>query len=73
VVIEKFETAIQIFSMLLHRFDIPPEVIMEQQEIIRRECCKIFQQLPSLQETVAKPEEKKTFDEPVSQESRIRA
>ncbi len=73
VVIEKFETAIQIFSMLLHRFDIPPEVIMEQQEIIRRECCKIFQQSPSLQETVAKPEEKKTFDEPVSQESRLRA
>lgn len=72
VVIEKFETAIQIFSMLLHRFDIPPEVIMEQQEIIRRECCKIFQQT-SLPEVAAKPEEKKNLSEPVSQESRIRA
>ncbi len=72
VVTEKFETAIQIFSMLLHRFDIPPEVIMEQQEIIRRECCKIFQQT-SLPEVAAKPEEKKNLSEPVAQESRVRA
>ncbi len=72
VVTEKFETAIQIFSMLLRRFDIPPEIIMEQQEIIRRECCKIFQQ-PALPEVAAKPEEKKNLDEPVSQASRIRA
>jgi CPA2 family monovalent cation:H+ antiporter-2 len=72
VVTEKFETAIQIFSMLLQRFDIPPEVIMEQQEIIRRECCKIFQQT-SLPEVAAKPEEKKNLSEPVAQESRVRA
>ncbi|PIO49092.1 MAG: sodium:proton exchanger [[Chlorobium] sp. 445] len=44
VVTEKFETSIQIFSLLLRQFGIPSEVITEQQEIIRRECCKIFPQ-----------------------------
>lgn len=42
VVTEKFETSIQIFTLLLRQFELPSEVIMEQQEIIRRECCKIF-------------------------------
>jgi CPA2 family monovalent cation:H+ antiporter-2 len=42
VVTEKFETSIQIFSLLLNHFTVAPEVILEQQEIIRRECEKIF-------------------------------
>ncbi len=43
VVTEKFETSIQIFSQLLNHFTVDPELILEQQEIIRRECEKIFQ------------------------------
>ena len=42
VVTEKFETSIQIFSLLLNHFTVEPELILEQQEIIRRECEKIF-------------------------------
>lgn len=42
VVTEKFETSIQIFSLLLNHFTVAPELILEQQEIIRRECEKIF-------------------------------
>ncbi|NTV47569.1 MAG: hypothetical protein HGB11_13865, partial [Chlorobiales bacterium] len=42
VVTEKFETSIQIFSQLLKHFTIEPELILEQQEIIRRDCEKIF-------------------------------
>jgi CPA2 family monovalent cation:H+ antiporter-2 len=42
VVTEKFETSIQIFSELLKHFRIEPETILEQQEIIRRECSLIF-------------------------------
>lgn len=43
VVTEKFETSIQIFSQLLNHFTVDPELILEQQAIIRRECEKIFQ------------------------------
>ena len=46
VVTEKFETSIQIFSQLLNHFTVDPELILEQQEIIRRECEKIFFQSP---------------------------
>ncbi|MEI8185236.1 MAG: cation:proton antiporter [Chlorobiaceae bacterium] len=42
VVTEKFETSIQIFSLLLNHFTVEPELILEQQEIIRRECEQIF-------------------------------
>ncbi len=42
VVTDKFETSIQIFSLLLNHFTVDPELILEQQEIIRRECEKIF-------------------------------
>jgi len=42
VVTEKFETSIQIFSILLQHFTIEPELIIEQQESIRRNCQKIF-------------------------------
>ncbi len=42
VVTEKFETSIQIFSLLLKHFTVAPDVILEQQEIIRRECEEIF-------------------------------
>ena len=42
VVTEKFDTSIQIFSQLLNHFTVDPELILEQQEIIRRECEKIF-------------------------------
>uniref|UniRef100_Q3AQC0 Kef-type potassium/proton antiporter, CPA2 family n=1 Tax=Chlorobium chlorochromatii (strain CaD3) TaxID=340177 RepID=Q3AQC0_CHLCH len=42
VVTEKFETSIQIFSQLLNHFTVAPDLILEQQEIIRRECEKIF-------------------------------
>ncbi|MEI8102871.1 MAG: cation:proton antiporter [Chlorobium sp.] len=42
VVTEKFETSIQIFSLLLNHFTVAPELILEQQEIIRRECEQIF-------------------------------
>jgi CPA2 family monovalent cation:H+ antiporter-2 len=42
VVTEKFETSIQIFSQLLNHFTVAPELILEQQGIIRRECEKIF-------------------------------
>ena len=42
VVTEKFETSIQIFSLLLNHFTVAPEVILEQQAIIRRECEEIF-------------------------------
>ncbi len=42
VVTEKFETSIKIFSLLLNHFTVDPELILEQQEIIRRECEKIF-------------------------------
>ncbi|NTW68910.1 MAG: sodium:proton exchanger [Chlorobiaceae bacterium] len=42
VVTEKFETSIQIFSQLLNHFTVDPELILEQQEVIRRECEKIF-------------------------------
>ncbi|NTV46964.1 MAG: sodium:proton exchanger [Chlorobiales bacterium] len=45
VVTEKFETSIQIFSQLLKHFTIEPELILEQQEIIRRDCEKIFLQV----------------------------
>lgn len=44
VVTEKFETSIQIFSLLLNHFTVAPDLILEQQEIIRRECEKIFLQ-----------------------------
>ena len=46
VVTEKFETSIQIFSLLLNHFTVEPELILEQQEIIRRECEKIFSTTP---------------------------
>ncbi len=46
VVTEKFETSIQIFSLLLNHFTVEPELILEQQEIIRRECEKIFTTAP---------------------------
>jgi CPA2 family monovalent cation:H+ antiporter-2 len=46
VVTEKFETSIQIFSLLLNHFTVEPELILEQQEIIRRECEKIFTASP---------------------------
>ena len=46
VVTEKFETSIQIFSLLLNHFTVEPELILEQQEIIRRECEKIFTTTP---------------------------
>ncbi|MBM3422142.1 MAG: cation:proton antiporter [Chlorobi bacterium] len=46
VVTEKFETSIQIFSQLLNHFTVDPELILEQQAIIRRECEKIFFQTP---------------------------
>ena len=46
VVTEKFETSIQIFSQLLNHFTVDPELILEQQEIIRRECEKIFLATP---------------------------
>jgi CPA2 family monovalent cation:H+ antiporter-2 len=42
VVTEKFETSIQIFSQLLNHFTVDPELILEQQAIIRRECEQIF-------------------------------
>jgi CPA2 family monovalent cation:H+ antiporter-2 len=42
VVTEKFETSIQIFSLLLNHFTVAPDLILEQQEIIRRECEQIF-------------------------------
>jgi CPA2 family monovalent cation:H+ antiporter-2 len=44
VVTEKFETSIQIFSELLKYFSIAPEMILEQQEIIRREGSIIFRE-----------------------------
>ena len=47
VVTEKFETSIQIFSLLLNHFTVAPELILEQQEIIRRECERIFLQSPA--------------------------
>ncbi|MEI6758182.1 MAG: sodium:proton exchanger [Chlorobium sp.] len=47
VVTEKFETSIQIFSLLLNHFTVAPELILEQQEIIRRECERIFQLSPA--------------------------
>ena len=47
VVTEKFETSIQIFSLLLNHFTVEPELILEQQEIIRRECEKIFTTTPA--------------------------
>ncbi len=47
VVTEKFETSIQIFSQLLNHFTVDPELILEQQEIIRRECEKIFLHTPA--------------------------
>ncbi|MEI6692946.1 MAG: cation:proton antiporter [Chlorobium sp.] len=47
VVTEKFETSIQIFSQLLNHFTVAPELILEQQEIIRRECEKIFMSIPA--------------------------
>ncbi|NMW20699.1 MAG: sodium:proton exchanger [Chlorobiaceae bacterium] len=47
VVTEKFETSIQIFSLLLNHFTVDPELILEQQEIIRRECEKIFSSTPA--------------------------
>ena len=47
VVTEKFETSIQIFSLLLNHFTVEPELILEQQEIIRRECEKIFSTTPA--------------------------
>ena len=47
VVTEKFETSIQIFSLLLNHFTVEPELILEQQEIIRRECEKIFTTAPA--------------------------
>ncbi len=47
VVTEKFETSIQIFSLLLNHFTVDPELILEQQEIIRRECEKIFTTTPA--------------------------
>ena len=46
VVTEKFETSIQIFSLLLNHFTVEPELILGQQEIIRRECEKIFSTTP---------------------------
>jgi monovalent cation:H+ antiporter-2, CPA2 family len=42
VITEKLETAIQIFSLLLKRFDLPTELILEQQTIVRRDCAKLF-------------------------------
>ena len=47
VVTEKFETSIQIFSQLLNHFTVDPELILNQQEIIRRECEKIFLHSPA--------------------------
>jgi CPA2 family monovalent cation:H+ antiporter-2 len=47
VVTEKFETSIQIFSLLLNHFTVDPELILEQQSIIRRECEDIFLASPS--------------------------
>ncbi|MEI6847502.1 MAG: cation:proton antiporter [Chlorobiaceae bacterium] len=47
VVTEKFETSIQIFSQLLNHFTVDPELILAQQEIIRRECEKIFLSAPA--------------------------
>jgi monovalent cation:H+ antiporter-2, CPA2 family len=47
VVTEKFETSIQIFSQLLNHFTVDPELILEQQAIIRRECEQIFLCSPS--------------------------
>ena len=47
VVTEKFETSIQIFSLLLNHFTVEPELILEQQEIIRRECEQIFTNAPA--------------------------
>ncbi len=61
VVTEKFETSIQIFSILLQHFTIEPELILEQQESIRRDCQKIF--LDSSQPNGNKPAEKKTKTE----------
>ncbi|ABB23546.1 cation:proton antiporter [Pelodictyon luteolum] len=48
VVTEKFETSIQIFSQLLNHFTVDPELILQQQEIIRRECEKIFRHSPGM-------------------------
>lgn len=48
VVTEKFETSIQIFSQLLNHFTVDPELILEQQEIIRRECEQIFRRSPAM-------------------------
>jgi CPA2 family monovalent cation:H+ antiporter-2 len=42
VVTEKLETAIQIFSLLLQRFNIDGALIQQQQEFIRRDIYKIF-------------------------------
>ncbi len=42
VVTEKFETSIQIFSLLLQHFKLPTEMVLEQQDIIRRELYKVF-------------------------------
>ncbi|MCS7211842.1 MAG: cation:proton antiporter [Chloroherpetonaceae bacterium] len=56
VVTEKFETSIQIFTLLLRQFDLPSEVIMEQQEIIRRECCKIFTEQQTAESRKKSPE-----------------
>jgi CPA2 family monovalent cation:H+ antiporter-2 len=50
VVTEKLETSIQIFSLLLQQFKIEPELIQQQQELIRRECYNIFPKLPTAKE-----------------------
>lgn len=42
VVMEKFETSIQVFSELLRHFRVDAETILEQQEIIRRQGGSIF-------------------------------
>ncbi|MDX2127753.1 MAG: cation:proton antiporter [Chloroherpetonaceae bacterium] len=42
VITEKFESSIQIFSLLLKQFDISAITILEQQEILRREFFKVI-------------------------------
>ncbi len=59
VVTEKFETSIQIFSILLQHFSIEPELILEQQESIRRDCQRIFLGEPRNGASQPEPEKEK--------------
>jgi CPA2 family monovalent cation:H+ antiporter-2 len=58
VVTELFETSIQMFSELLKYFRIEPQTILEQQEILRRECEMIFREQSIEPDEPDRPKEK---------------